>query len=223
MEFDDVPFYGTNNGVTSQDHLFEGSNRIEIHSTSIPADGTATQGIENASGTEGLATPNRNDAIWSATNDYVAYYETPPSPADNCNSTTTIDLSQSLFTCADLGTNTITVTITDTNGNTGTCTPTITILDPLMVCLLGTDENQLNENMRLFPNPTTGTLTLVNNSTELLLSAVVTDVNGRVIKTFDLKGLNTETTFSIEDLSQGVYFMKIQSESGSIIKRIVKE
>ncbi len=223
MEFDDVPFYGTNNGVTSQVHLFEGSNRIEIHSTSIPADGTATQGIENASGTEGLATPNRNDAVWSATNDYVAYYETPPSPADNCNSTTTIDLSQSLFTCSDLGTNTITVTITDTNGNTGTCTPTITILDPLMVCLLGTDENQLNENVRLFPNPTTGTLTLVNNSTKLLLSAVVTDVNGRVIKTFDLKGLNTETTFSIEDLSQGVYFMKIQSESGSIIKRIVKE
>ena len=223
VEFDDVPFFGTSNGVTSQVHLFEGSNRIEIHSTSIPADGTATQGIENANGSEGLATPGRNDAVWSATNDYVAFYETPPSPADNCGSMTTIELSQTLFTCLDLGTNAITVTITDGNGNSGTCTPNITVLDPLMVCILGTDDSLFSQNVRLFPNPTNGQLTLINNSTEILTSATITDVNGRIIRTIDLNGVTTETNFSIENLSQGMYFMKIQSENGSIVKRIVKE
>lgn len=140
LEFSGVPFYGTSNLVTSQVHLFEGESRVEIHSTAIPASGPVTQGIENAAGDQGFATPGRNSQTFSTTNDVVAFsYGIPPS-APNCGTDTTITLSKSDFTCADLGANDVTVTITDGNGNTNTCIATVTVnagaapVEPIAVC-----------------------------------------------------------------------------------------
>ena len=224
VEFDGVPFWNTSSFVTTQLHLFEGSNRIEIHSTSIPADGNATQGIENASGTDGIATPGRNSQSWSATNDYVAFYYLPGNTADNCGAQTTVTLSQELFTCDDLGVTTITVTIDDGNGNTNTCNADVTITDPLEVCILSNESfNDLNQNIVLFPNPTSGQLTISNNSNENLISAIVTDVNGRTIKAFDLSESNIETSFSLDNLATGLYFIKIQSENASVIRQVIKK
>ena len=55
--------------------LYEGSNRIEIHTTTISnasafsADATTTQGVENADGTKAVAVPGRNGVHFSASND----------------------------------------------------------------------------------------------------------------------------------------------------------
>ncbi len=43
-------------------------------------------------------------------------------------------LSKTLFTCLDVGENTVTLTVTDVNGKTGTCTATVTVNDPNAVC-----------------------------------------------------------------------------------------
>jgi hypothetical protein len=62
---------------TSQIQLHEGCGRIEIHTASQPyAFGSSTQGIENASGTSGYATPGRNSQGWTTTNDFVAFQPT---------------------------------------------------------------------------------------------------------------------------------------------------
>ncbi len=127
MEFDGVPFYGTSNLVTSQIHLFEGSNRIEIHSEAIPSNGNVSQGIENINGTSGVATPGRNAQVWSTTNDYVAFYRTPATSPINCGATTSISLSQDTFGCSDIGDTSVTITITDENGVSNTCTSTVTV------------------------------------------------------------------------------------------------
>ena len=47
--------------------------------------------------------------------------------SDDCGSIDLYDASQTIFTCADLGENTITLTVTDTNNNTSTCTGTVII------------------------------------------------------------------------------------------------
>jgi gliding motility-associated-like protein len=55
---------------------------------------------------------------------------------DNCG-ITTMSVSRSSFTCADLGTTSVTLTGTDASGNTSTCTTTVTILDtlaPVVLC-----------------------------------------------------------------------------------------
>ncbi len=48
--------------------------------------------------------------------------------SDNC-SIATISISQSAFTCADIGPNSVTLTVTDNEGNVDTCTATVTIED----------------------------------------------------------------------------------------------
>ncbi|QTN38259.1 HYR domain-containing protein [Cryomorphaceae bacterium] len=58
------------------------------------------------------------------------------SSTDNCSGTT-ITLSQTAFTCSDVGSNTITVTATDASGNSVSCTTTVTITDmtgPTITC-----------------------------------------------------------------------------------------
>ena len=222
VEFNDVPFFNTSDGVTSQIQLFEGTTRIEIHSTSIPSNGSTTQGIENMVGSEGIATPGRNSEVWSATNDFVAFYAVPGNTADNCGATTTVSLSEDTFNCFDVGTNDVTVTIDDGNGNTNTCTAVVTVTDPLDVCLFSTESNEMNQNIEVFPNPTRGQLTILNNSLVELIAASITDVNGRVIKYIDLSDSSMETSLSLDNLAAGMYFLKIESLNASIIKQIIK-
>ena len=223
MEYDAVPYFGSSDAVTTQVQLFETSNRIEIHSTSVPANGNATMGIENQDGSMGLPVPGRNSQTWSTTNDYVAFYYAPGGPADNCGTATTISLSQSLFTCDDRGANVVTVTVTDGNGNVGTCTPTVTITDPLDVCPpVGIEDNVFDQNISIFPNPSNGQITLVNNSNSEIKAATIIDVNGRTIQTLNVDDATTRTTFSIESLAAGMYFVKIEAENNSTVKRIIK-
>jgi hypothetical protein len=75
VRFDNVPRFGGASTITVQIVLHEGTNLIDIHSTSITSDGQSTQGIENVDGSLGLAVSGRNGSVWSATND--AYRFTP--------------------------------------------------------------------------------------------------------------------------------------------------
>ncbi len=52
---------------------------------------------------------------------------------DNCGVQGAV-LDKTLFTCTDVGENTVTLTVTDVNGVAGTCTATVTVNDPNAVC-----------------------------------------------------------------------------------------
>ncbi len=65
--------------VTGQIILFEGSNAIELHSTSITNDGsTMTQGITNDGSTVAYTVPGRNGVDWSASNSAYRFSLLPP-------------------------------------------------------------------------------------------------------------------------------------------------
>ena len=131
VEFDNVPHYYNSNPVTMQAQLYEGTSLIEIHTESMPSDGgNHTQGIENIDGTLGYATPVRNSANWSATNDYVAFRPVSvDNTSDNCGIASEV-LDIDSFTCADLNHPvTVTVLVTDVNGNTATCSAVVTVED----------------------------------------------------------------------------------------------
>lgn len=223
MEYDNVPYYGVDDLVKVQLQLHEDTNRIEIHSTNIPANGDATQGVENSDGTEGIATPGRNAQSWSASEDYVAFFYEPGGPADNCGLSTSIDLSQTLFTCSELGDNTITITLTDTDGNAATCTSIVTITDPLVVCALGNQENELDSSIRLFPNPTNGQLTLFNENNMDIETITIFDFNGRTIQELVVEESFININFSIANIAQGIYFVKIKTDEASVVKRVLKQ
>ncbi|CAM3379627.1 M36 family metallopeptidase [Aequorivita lipolytica] len=144
-------------------------------------------------------------------------YTGDASATDNCPDPA-ITQNPAVGTMVGPGVTTMTMTATDGAGNDDTCTFTVTVEE-----VLGIGDNEFYNNILLYPNPTTGMLTLLNKTTVQLNSAVVTDVKGRVIKTIDLTGAGIETNFSLESLATGMYFVKINAEDTSIVKRIVKQ
>ncbi len=82
VEYANVPFFGGTNSISGQIILYEGTNIVEVHSTSITSPGfnTATQGILNDDATLGFPVPNRNSQDWSATNDAFQFTQNSGNP-----------------------------------------------------------------------------------------------------------------------------------------------
>ncbi|HLW32985.1 MAG TPA: M36 family metallopeptidase, partial [Aequorivita sp.] len=137
---------------------------------------------------------------------------------DNCTTTPAITQSPVAGTMVGLGDTTITMTATDEANNSATCTFVVTVDE-----LIGIGDNEFYNNIQLYPNPTRGMLVLKNKTTAKLENAVITDVKGRIIKTIDLSAAGMETNISLESLAAGMYFIKINTESANVVKRIVKQ
>ena len=88
---------------------------------------------------------------------------------------------------------------------------------------LGVDTNEIADaKILLFPNPTNDIITLRNDSGLNLQTATIFDNSGRVIKTVDLDGMGHDGTISLSNYESGHYFVKINSDHGSTVKRFIK-
>jgi extracellular elastinolytic metalloproteinase len=85
------------------------------------------------------------------------------------------------------------------------------------------EENELDNAISLFPNPTSGVITLLNNSNIDIHTLTIMDINGRIIQRVDIEGTTTSTNFSVASLAQGMYFVKIETDTASIVKKIAKK
>jgi len=137
---------------------------------------------------------------------------------DNCTAAPALIQDPIAGTEVGAGVTVVTITATDEAGNESTCTFNVTVIE-----LLGIGEMSFENGIMLFPNPTQGILMLINNSTEAITSAIITDVNGRIVQTLDVNNVGTESGFSVESLAAGMYFFKINSENSSLVKRIIKK
>ncbi len=127
MDWDSVTHIDDDTDITTtQVKLFEGTNRIEIHTINIPLTGDdKTQGLENIDGTAAIIVPGRNASNWGATNDYVAFVPTS-GVFENCGIDTMV-VSPNTFNIRNTGDNIVTLTITDVNGNVSQQTATVSI------------------------------------------------------------------------------------------------
>lgn len=100
------------------------------------------------------------------------------------------------------------------SGVINSVTNTITILP------LAASEFEMVSHLKLYPNPMTNSL---NIDFENLTNASVTiyDINARRLKMSNLT--ESSNTLSTSDFQKGIYFFKIQSNEGSVTKRVVKE
>jgi Secretion system C-terminal sorting domain len=76
------------------------------------------------------------------------------------------------------------------------------------------------ESFSVSPNPANDFITLSSKNNPIS-KIEITDLNNRIVKTLSIDNLN-ETNLNISDLSTGVYLMKITSENGIAIKKIIK-
>lgn len=145
-------------------------------------------------------------------------YTSSATATDNCTASPAITQDPIPGTMVGAGVTTITLTATDEAGNEGTCDFELTVDE-----LLSVQDSELYNHVILYPNPTHGILILENKTSTELLSAVITDVNGRIIQKVDLMNSGLVKEISVEALATGLYFVEISTESSSIVKRIVKK
>ncbi len=89
--------------------------------------------------------------------------------------------------------------------------------------ILGTEDVDLLSQIAVYPNPVSEILTISNLENKTLLSANIYSVTGRLVKTFNLKDNNYNNTLDFSSLTNGVYFLKIQSEQTTVTKKIIKK
>ena len=83
-------------------------------------------------------------------------------------------------------------------------------------------DDLINSDLMLYPNPTSGKLTLKLNNSEIVLTEIsISDIYGNNHK------LNWNLdkdyyTFDISELSSGIYFLKIKFMNQSIIRKVIK-
>ncbi|MFA5575135.1 MAG: T9SS type A sorting domain-containing protein, partial [Brumimicrobium sp.] len=71
-------------------------------------------------------------------------------------------------------------------------------------------------NFKVYPNPTTGVLTI---DTDIKGQFSIFDVTGKEVKSFEIN--NTQNKVHLSELNSGIYFIK-ESSTGSQIK-IIKQ
>lgn len=85
----------------------------------------------------------------------------------------------------------------------------------------GINEQVSTENFEIFPNPSNGNFSVRFDKNQQYVNVMITDISGRTIH--EEKYINTgELNLTLTE-PNGVYLLTVESESGTIVKRIVKE
>lgn len=82
--------------------------------------------------------------------------------------------------------------------------------------VFGSNDNKL---FVIFPNPSNGNITIKNSGTPLQ-KVVITDLNGRILKTYDMGGITQDKDISL-NLVTGVYFLQMNSDKATFTEKIV--
>jgi hypothetical protein len=106
-----------------------------------------------------------------------------------------------------------TVTGTDANG----CTNVNLVDVEVKACAVGVTEHNGNAAVSVYPNPNTGVFSV---STPQRASISVTDVSGRIVSVAEGQGI---FEVNINHLANGIYQVKVQTESGLSILKVIKE
>lgn len=86
--------------------------------------------------------------------------------------------------------------------------------------VLSTDEFSLSNALSVYPNPSNnGSFTIKNNGVALQ-SVNITDINGRSIYSTNLNGITSDQVLDL-NLATGLYFVNIQSDEASTIKKLI--
>ena len=96
---------------------------------------------------------------------------------------------------------------------------TVTFREPL----LAVNDVDLGNQISLYPNPIENIITLAYSGSRNLQELVITDIQGKVIRTMDLGNFEQQRSFNVSDLNAGIYFFRISGaetvQNFKIIKR----
>ena len=160
--------------------------------------------------------PGPNNLYWEVP-DYWANGEA--SATDNCTDpVTNTSQDPAPGTLLPDGVYTVTMCAEDDYGNETCCTFELTIES-----ILGLGDNELSKAIAMYPNPADNLVTIANSSNVLLDTAMIYDVNGKLVSQIDLQDMQQEKVIDVSALASGVYMVQITGEQSTVVKRLVKE
>ena len=86
-------------------------------------------------------------------------------------------------------------------------------------CTIGIEENITDHNVSVYPNPATTDVAF--KSDEKIISMDIVDIAGRTVRIIEVN--NTEYVLEREGLVNGVYFVTLQFETGSMTQKLILE
>ena len=84
---------------------------------------------------------------------------------------------------------------------------------------IGINENELSNSISVYPNPTDGIFTLASSLPSEKLEIEISNAIGE--KVYQVKTNNNNTEIDLSKVSNGIYFVKINSQKGTTTKKIV--
>lgn len=97
---------------------------------------------------------------------------------------------------------------------TSTTNSCVDTTDCVAMNSVGLSENQLTDNVSIYPNPNTGSFTIVSPENATI---EISDINGRIIER--LESISTKSEIELNEDS-GIYLVKITKNGNSILKRV---
>ncbi|WP_196886406.1 T9SS type A sorting domain-containing protein [Aureivirga sp. CE67] len=85
------------------------------------------------------------------------------------------------------------------------------------------NENQLTQNISIYPNPAKDKITISNQDESFNSSISIYDQNGRIVKYLKNIKLQENLDVDISNLENGIYFVKINTEKGAYTEKIIKK
>lgn len=116
-----------------------------------------------------------------------------------------------------LGTTTNTFEIWDAAGNMTTCEFDVIVEEEVSV-----EDQELLRSISIAPNPTQDITTITNESDIKLENAVIFDVHGKMIQSYNFKKFEKIHSIDMTSWNSGMYFIKIKGEKGVVTKRLIK-
>lgn len=95
------------------------------------------------------------------------------------------------------------------------------LVDNFVVTQTLKNNEYLASKLNVYPNPARNVINISNDVNAVMSAIEMTDLNGRVVKTQDFNA--TTGQISVSDLATGVYMLKIKTDQGFAVKKVVKE
>lgn len=88
-------------------------------------------------------------------------------------------------------------------------------------CSLSISDKELNANIKIYPNPNNGKFYIQKASFINLEKVIIFDINGRLISKHDISDRLNIKIINLNNISKGIYFLNIYSDTAVITKKII--
>ncbi len=86
------------------------------------------------------------------------------------------------------------------------------------------NNNSYAISIKLYPNPANSNLSIeITNDQLQITSLTILNITGQQVKSIKTKGQSKNYNVSVENFPAGIYFLKVQTNDGTVVKKFVKQ